>query len=59
MTPAELSVMKMIRQSRTWVYWCFSCRGYAALKRLKKAGVIEWRKERFPYWRFVIKRRKQ
>jgi hypothetical protein len=59
MTPAELSVMKMIRQSRTWAYWCFSRRGYQALKSLEKAGVIEWRKERFPYWRFMIRRKKR
>jgi hypothetical protein len=59
MTPAELSVMKMIRQSRTWTIWAFSCRKIRALKRLKKAGVIEWYIEGYPNWRFVIRRKKQ
>ena len=59
MTPAELSVMKMLSYQRTWKMWAFSQRKIRALKRLEKAGVIEWHVVAFPNWRFVIKRKKQ
>ncbi len=57
MSPAEISVMAMLRESRTWTIWAFSDRKIRALKRLQKAGVIEWHIARYPRWRFVIKRK--
>jgi len=50
----DKKALNMIRESQTWAYWCISRRVHAALKRLQKQGVIEWKSIVYPYWEFTI-----
>jgi hypothetical protein len=56
MTNYESKALNMIKESRTWAYWCISRRIHQALTRLEKRGVIGWSVARYPYWKFTIKK---